>query len=140
MRINAPGFVELSDQPVTTFKLLIATAVVAPAPGTAKLETTPWGDRTNPYMYSPGLGTGDPLLKTVKVPVIKPASLIPKNSVSIAPVCGMLNGVIVPSCWRTKPAKFPTGGPYQPVVVPARLMANGTTPSEYPKVVNIPPG
>ena len=38
MRINAPGFIVLSDQPVTTFKLLIATAVVVPAPGTAKLD------------------------------------------------------------------------------------------------------
>lgn len=55
----------LSDQPVTTFESLIATAVVLEAPGTPKLEMTPWGDRTNPYMYSPGPGTGDPLTATV---------------------------------------------------------------------------
>lgn len=65
MRINAPGFIVLSDQPVTTFKLLIATAVVVPAPGTAKLDSTPWGDRTNPYMYSPGPWTGDPFSRIV---------------------------------------------------------------------------
>ena len=65
MRINPPGVMVLSDQPVTTFELLIATAVVLDAPGTAKLETTPWGVRTNPYIYSPGPWTGDPFVTTV---------------------------------------------------------------------------
>ena len=55
----------LSDHPVTTFELLIATAVVLEAPGTEKLETTPWGVRTNPYMYSPGPWTGEPFTTTV---------------------------------------------------------------------------
>ena len=41
MRRNPPGFVSLSDQPVTTLKSLIATDVVLSAPGTAKPETTP---------------------------------------------------------------------------------------------------
>jgi hypothetical protein len=46
MRINPPGFISLSDQPVTTLKLLIATAVVA--------ATT---------AYDPTCGSGPLLLK-----------------------------------------------------------------------------
>ena len=71
---------------------------------------------------------------------MKPALLSPIESVLIAPVPGILNGVIAPFAPATKPAKFPAGGPYQPVVVPALLMANGTMPAEYVKVVSIPPG